>query len=512
MKEVEAKFIIRRPEQIDGALRALEANGFSIAPQGASKHADRYFDTEDWSILADGWACRVRRRHGHEIATLKSLDSSNNAVLVRAEISQDRKRHKEDAPLSLPHGPVREKLESLIGDKPMVELFHVSSRRTVFEVEGPDTRPVCIELDVDESRIEADKRTDKATGVLEFTELEIELKNGREADLEWLAALLRDEAGLMPAQFSKFERGLQAAGLELDSLLQPPGQPGIGAGDPVLTLLFHYLARQYGIMRRQHPRAQEGIDPEGVHQMRVSTRRLRTLMRAFRSTLGDEFVSRFNAELRWLARNLGRARDADVIELGVRNAGNSGAHHYLRFLEQETISAYEHLGDILQSDRCAALETELQAFIAGGPSRQMQEQFGSLSVATCAQQSIHKALHKLLVHGDAIDVDAPARQLHKLRIEVKRFRYLLDFFSTVQRDEWSTLTEAVKKLQDILGEHQDAVTAQARLADYTASLSDDHDPEKLAAVADLMQLEMDRITACRSDFTTTWAEFRTLAA
>jgi CHAD domain-containing protein len=511
MNEAEAKFIIRRPEQIDRALRVLEANGFSISPQGTAEHADRYFDTADWSILVDGWACRVRRRHGREKVTLKSLDSSSAAVLVRAEISQHRQGDEVNAPLSLPGGAVREKLESLIGDKPTLELFQVSSRRTVYQLEKPGAQPVRIEFDIDESRIDADRRTEKATGVLEFTELEAELQSGNEADLESVAALLRDEAGLTPAQFSKFERGLQAAGLEMVSLRDTPDVPDICADDPILSLLYHYLARQSGIVLREHPRALEGIDPEGVHQMRVSTRRLRVVMKAFRNMLGDEAVTRFNAELRWLARNLGRARDADVIEQGARNSGDSGAEHYLRFLGQEKISAYEHLADILQSERCAELETELQAFVAAGPARRMQEQFGTLSAAAPAQEFIYAALNKLLAHGDAIDADVPARQLHKLRIEVKRFRYLLDFFSTVQTDEWLPLTEAVKKLQDVLGEHQDAVTAQARLADYTASLSDDHDRENLVAVAGLMQGEIDRIAACRQDFATTWADFRALA-
>ena len=70
----------------------------------------------------------------------------------------------------------------------------------------------------------------------------------------------------------------------------------------------------------------------------------------------------------------------------------------------------------------------------------------------------------------------------------------------------------MKQLQDVLGEHQDAVTAQARLADYAASLSDDHDREKLVTVAGLMQGEVDRIAACRREFAVTWAEFRNLAA
>jgi CHAD domain-containing protein len=316
----------------------------------------------------------------------------------------------------------------------------------------------------------------------------------------------------MPAKFSKFERGLQAAGLEPEALLEDCGAPVIGEDDPILTLLYSYLAEQLAIVRRQHPRALEGVDPEGVHQMRVATRRLRAIMKAFRSMLGDEVVSRFNAELRWLARNLGHARDADVTERDAGEPLQTGAGHYQRFLAQETVSAYEQLVEVLLGERCAALEDELSRFVSAGPTPAMREQFGGLSIAECARQFIQTDLQKLLVHGDAIDADAAATQLHKLRIEAKRFRYLLDFFSTVQPEQWLQLTEAVKKLQDVLGEHQDAVTAQARIADYAASLTDDGDDRaELLSAARLMRAETQRIAATRQQFAETWSEFRAVA-
>jgi CHAD domain-containing protein len=511
MQEIEAKFIIRRPGQVDEAIRVLEASGFAIAPRGASTHADIYYDTEDWSVLAAGWVCRVRRQRGHDKVTLKSLEGAEAAVLVRSEISQAIEAQEEHAPLSLADGPVREKLDSLLGDKPLVGLFRVSARRTVYELDRSGANPLRLELDVDECRIEAEKTTEKATGVLEFTELELESQTGSAADLESVAALLHDEAGLTRGRFSKFERGLQAAGLEIDALLVPPQAAAISEADPVLTLLYHYLGEQFGMIRRQHPRAVEGVDPEGVHQMRVATRRMRAVMKGFRDVLGDDVVTRFNKELRWLARNLGRARDADVTQRDARESNDVDADHYERFLAEETVGAYEHLVGVLQSDRCAALEAELNRFIAAGPTSAMQKTFGNLSVAECARQFVRSALMQLLMHGDSIDADSPAKQLHKLRIEAKRFRYLLDFFSTVQTETWLQTTEAVTKLQDVLGEHQDAVTAQERLTDYAASVPlDEVNRNKLVVTGRLLQKEEERMAACRQQFTETWSEFKTL--
>ena len=257
----------------------------------------------------------------------------------------------------------------------------------------------------------------------------------------------------------------------------------------------------------------EGIDPEGVHKMRVASRRLRTILKAFRGILGDAVVAHFNTELRWLAQNLGGARDADVTERGARESQAGDTDHYVHFLTQQTITAYEHLAEVLESKRCAMLEDDLAQIIAAGPPGDMQEQFGKLSIAASADQLIHAALNKLLAHGDAIEAVSPARQLHKLRIETKRFRYLLEFFSTVQADKWRDTTEAVKRIQDVLGEHQDAVTAQAHLADYSASLPNDASGrEWLNTAARLMQVEAERIDTCRQQFATAWSDFRNVRA
>ena len=514
MTEIEAKFIIRRPAQLQKALEVLSAHGFTITEQGLSQHVDCYYDTQDWSILGAGWACRLRHRDDADTLTLKSLRGAggDGSVFVREEVNQRMKAGAFTSRFHLPRGAVRDALGDIPGDIQVEELFRVTSRRTMYKLEKPAPSTVCLELDFDVSRIEAEKRTEKASGCLAFSELELELKSGDATDVESTAELLRDEANLTPARFSKFERGLQASGVELDDILQKTQPLTLTEDDPVLRLLYHYLGEQLHVIRRQHPRALEGIDPEGVHQMRVASRRFRAVLKAFKAILGSDVVAGFNSELRWLAKNLGRARDADVTEQGTADDERIAADHYAQFLEEETISAYEHLVEILQTDRCAALEDELSRFIAAGPTPDMRERVGNLSIRDCAREYIDAALKKLVAHGDSIDANSPAERLHKLRIETKRFRYLLDFFSTVQADEWAQTTEAVKQLQDVLGEHQDAVTAQAQLSDYAASVKLDEDGrDKLLATGRLMQREDERIAATRHRFAETWSDFKQLA-
>ena len=135
MREIEAKFIIRRPGQVDDVLRVLSAKGFSVRDRGTATHVDRYFDTEDWSILAAAWACRVRRRNGEAKLTLKSLHGPDGHVFAREEISQPIPDEDAGLSFSLPLGHVRDELAGIVGNTPVAELFRVTS-----EIDGPAGR------------------------------------------------------------------------------------------------------------------------------------------------------------------------------------------------------------------------------------------------------------------------------------------------------------------------------------------------------------------------------------
>src|SRR5210317_1033448 len=176
MAEIEAKFIVRKPEQVEDALRALADAGFAIAYRGETNHTDRYFDTAEWSVLDAGWACRIRRRNADATLTLKSLHGPDGSVFVRDEVSQPIPGLV--TPPSAPAGPAKQQLDEIIAGKPVVELFELSCQRAVYLVKEDDPESVLIELDIDRTRIEAEKATEKATGILEFTELELELKSG----------------------------------------------------------------------------------------------------------------------------------------------------------------------------------------------------------------------------------------------------------------------------------------------------------------------------------------------
>jgi len=513
MTEIEAKFIVRRPAQVEETLRVVGEHGYRLRSRGARTHVDTYFDTDDWSILRGGWTCRRRCSDDGDELTLKSLGRADGSVFLRDEISQAWPAPQEPDIDRLPPGAVRDRLLELAGDRPLIAVFSVSTRRDVYVATPPRAQAPSIEIDIDAARIDAPRRSEKASGVLGFTELELELGDGDAAAIEALAAVLRGEAGLVPARCSKFERGLQAAGVDLRSILHPREQPELSEGDPMLALVFAYLGEQHECIDREFGRAWEGIDPEGVHQMRVAIRRLRAILGNFSSMLGEPQASNFNGELRWLARQLGRARDADIVRDLADRPGAFDTNDYERHVEEAANLAYDNLLLALDSQRFAVLMHELGRYIASGIDAAKQPRHDTPTIGAFADRMVAAHAAELLTIGNAIAPTSASTDLHRLRIRIKRFRYLLDIFGTVQVARWQPLIESTRQLQDVLGQHQDAVTALAKLADYAASIPvDDEHRGKTLAASRLMQREQDRIAQSRRLFPGSWSSFRATLA
>jgi hypothetical protein len=100
--------------------------------------------------------------------------------------------------------------------------------------------------------------------------------------------------------------------------------PGLLPDDPMSeagrkTLWFHFLR-----MLKYEPGTRAGKDIEELHDMRVSTRRMRAALRVFGDFYRPKAIKPFNKGLQRTARALGYVRDLDVFE--------EKAGHYLQTL------------------------------------------------------------------------------------------------------------------------------------------------------------------------------------
>ncbi len=173
------------------------------------------------------------------------------------------------------------------------------------------------------------------------------------------------------------------------------------------------------------------------------------------------------------------------------------------------MDAYTNLTAVFTGDRYRELLNAVEAFIDAGPRDEMKQRVGDLTIAEAARRDIYKSASRMIERGDRIIAESLIEKLHKLRIEAKHLRYLLDFFSVAQPVRWKEPIAELEIIQDLLGWHQDAIMSQERLEAYHDSLpTAGNDCELRLSIDRLISTENERMVKCRRRFPEDWARFR----
>ncbi len=493
--EVEAKFSIPDEQTFQTLLGATSLAGYSLKEPALLHLHDQYLDTEGGSILAGGFACRIRQQDDLTLATLKGLGTVSGAIHRREEYEVELPR-----PLPPQHWPAsaaRDLALRLRGNEPVVPLFEAEQSRHRSRLF--DGERLVAELNLDRVRLFRESAT-AAT----YLELEVELvQGGSEELLIQIAQELQAEWGLQPQSRSKFERGLalldaspaprEARPLATD--LQPPGTgtvhesppsagellstPGIEPDDPMSeagrkTLRFHYRRMVYN-----EPGTRLGMEIESLHDMRVATRRMRAAFRVFGAYYEPNDVSRLRKGLKRTGRALGPVRDMDVfrakIDSYLSTLPAEQQHDLDGFLAVFTArrdSARERMNTHLDSAKYRRFKERLGQFVEteGMGSRPIAfdgDDPPPYQVRHVAPMVIYQRLAAVRAYHDWVSVpNPPTERLHSLRIACKRLRYTLEFFREILGPSAKALIKSIVVVQDHLGNLQDAVVACALLHDF----------------------------------------------
>ena len=213
-------------------------------------------------------------------------------------------------------------------------------------------------------------------------------------------------------------------------------------------------------MLASDPGVRLGDDPEEVHHLRVAVRRLRAVLGTARPVLDTAWVDELRSELSWLADELGPARDFDVLIPSLRaeavtlGAGDRKALGPLfGNFDEARAAAYVRADEALRSERYHALLAAIEA-AAAGPLPD-----GKRSLAKAVRKE-YKRLRKAMRKVD----DSPTNEsIHRARIKGKRARYATELLESDLGTGSERLIEAAKRFQDVAGEHQDAVVAEAQI-------------------------------------------------
>lgn len=247
-------------------------------------------------------------------------------------------------------------------------------------------------------------------------------------------------------------------------MTHPAASSSLHADAPALAMFARLAAPEIAAFERCAPEYLLSNDPEIGHQLRVAIRRLRALLWAYRQPLSKALADEWRDRLGDVAAQIGPPRNWDIIiNVLLRAAVPPSQPTALILLE-----ALEDLRQRARAESRTAFNSlepdKLMITFAEAAARTAQaapengETLGKLAHASIADASrrVAKALRRASRGG--------LQELHQTRIQIKRLRYLLEFFSPVLGKKDIKRIRRLEQLQDALGELNDVVVGASYLA------------------------------------------------
>ncbi|GBE64829.1 hypothetical protein MFM001_12910 [Mycobacterium sp. MFM001] len=397
-----------------------------------------YFDTPDHDLASH--RITLRRRTGGSDAGwhLKLPAGPDTRTEVRAARSD-----------TVPDD-LRDVVLAIVRDRPLRPVARISTIRELQLLSGADGEVLAEFCD---DRVTASA---EAGAEQRWREWEVELAGSDTKLLDLLSTRLLD-AGATPARHaSKLARVLD--GHDAQTL---PADP-----------LRRAVAEQVDQLLVWDRAVRADVD-DAVHQMRVATRKIRSLLRAAPESFGVSDDTRVLDQLRGLAAVLGEARDTEVLAERYRRALDRLPPELVRGRVRERLVDEAHdryqagLRRSLEAMRSPqyfrlldALETLVAEPAATGPGQEPEPAVGAG----------YKRVRKAAKAAATTPEDGRDAALHRIRKRAKRLRY------TAAAVGVKKVARRAEAIQSLLGEHQDSVVSRTHLqqqADAASAAGED---------------------------------------
>lgn len=436
-------------------LRAtLAAMGSELA---AAQLVSTYYDTADFALQRKAITLRIRRIGRRHVQSVKTFDLADGAEAGRGEWEDAITRATPDlaraSGMHLPRGIAA-------GDLHPVFSTHVT-RTTVVIAPNPETR---IEAALDHGEIRCSGGAKEA-----INEVELELKSGDPATLYDIALRLIEIVPLRLSAESKSARGYRL----VQARTKPPaayhGKPI--ALDPAMTVdeALQRIGRAcFGQILRNQPAAL-ARQAEGIHQMRVAVRRLRSALSAFKPMLSAEHHRWANEELKRIGSALGAARNWDIFAsalvppVSIALPLDRDLDRLASAKEGRRQASYDAAIEEIRSPRYTAALLRLMRWFEGRFWRDQPVSEDSAKLLAPIGE-----LAPVMLDGRLLRVRKRSRhfaelgppQRHKLRIALKQLRYTIELLSSLYgRHAVKAYVKHLKPLQDALGDANDVKVA-----------------------------------------------------
>lgn len=443
-------------ESVLPSLAALPGVAAIHGPQEQQLDAE-YYDTEDLRLLRAGITLR-QRRGGSDAGWHLKLPAGPKAPDSRQEIR---------LPLGNAGRRVPRELADLVRARtrgaalvPVATITTVREVTTLVDERGESLAEVADDC-VAAAAAQEDRPSDR------WREIEVELTGGGRDLLTAADKLLRRAGFRRSARSAKLERVLSAR-LPKPPTTQPAGPRRLTSSSTAGDVVRAYLSAQVQALVSLDPKVRRA-EPDSVHQMRVATRRLRSTLRSFGTVVSRADTEQLAGELQWLGGVLGEARDAEVQAARLDQHVQQTDTEQLLGPVQARIQAHAAktrartlaaVSAALKSARYDALLDSLDQLIANVPPGDEAGSPAGQALPAAALRSYRKTRRRMRTALRAPAGREQEAAFHQARKGAKQTRYMAEAVAPALGAKASRLARRMKKLQAVLGDHQDTVVGR----------------------------------------------------
>jgi CHAD domain-containing protein len=394
-----------------------------------------YYDTADLRLAKAGIRL-CRRSGGTDEGWFVTLPDGRRGMRV---------------PLARSSGEVPSELITLVrahtGERPLRRSAHIGTARNVWRLASSDSAAFA-EVAVDD--VSAQALGDIEGPVRTWCEAGALSGPSNLLDADWFASAdvtPLDEAG----RFVRITGG------------PVPCAPRLAESSSGGAVVVAYLREQVRVLRVADVLLRLD-DPDGVHDMRVFVRRLRSCLKVFRKII--DVPSSLSAELKWLSDSLGDARDAEVLSEGLFSAVNAVPAELVlgpvraetsRHLAKSAARASAALRGALAGQRYLDLLSAVDVLLAEPPYLDLAHRRAVRALPPLVAKAWRKARSSAAMALSLERGSAKDNAMHDTRKAVKRLRYAAETVEPVLGSAAARYQRRCKKAQGVLGDHHDLV-------------------------------------------------------
>jgi len=452
------RYILPEPNTRDALVKEL-ADRFTDIRETSAADSFEVMDTFDWRLFKTGWlmlrstdAYRIIDIHTGQTIDKLTLQSGKRMVFA----------------WDFPASDMADALEPVMEMRALISLGKVACQRIRHELLNSDEKIVA-RLALETYRLD--------TGENAVEHCRIEPVRGY-AKAAKLAAACLQKMGLEPTRQSPVLTLLEKNGFSpgtYSSKVNIELQPDIPAAEAVRRIMERLVL----VMHQNLPGVREDTDSEFLHDFRVSVRRARSLLGQTKGVLDKETTADLTTRLKDMGAITGNLRDLDVYLLKkaeytamVADVLKPGVAQLFSALARKRRYAKDRMLKRMAADEFTSDMAVLEAFVRSDPMPESKAPDGGRPIGELARTVIHKRYRRIVKKGRKITAATPDEELHRLRIDCKKLRYLLEFFTSLfPKDQMKILIKQLKQLQENLGDFNDLSVQQEFLVDYLQGLA-----------------------------------------